>query len=148
MDEETDGHGSEPRDEQGGPYHLVPVRRRPDMVRFLVAGAFLGVVNTVMTEAVMTVSPVDRPIASAAYSFVRFSGGAVAPWLAGKLSEGLSADTPFYVGAAAVAAGLAVLLTGRRHLAATEAPREVRVAVALSPAAPGMVVVEGGRAAA
>lgn len=44
VDEETDGHGSEPRDEQGGPYHLVPVRRRPDMVRFLVAGAFLGFV--------------------------------------------------------------------------------------------------------
>ena len=43
----------------------------------VVAGAFLGVNNTVITEAVMGAAPVERPVASAAYSFVRFSGGAV-----------------------------------------------------------------------
>lgn len=31
-------------------------------------------------------SPVERPVASAAYSFVRFIGGAIAPWLAGNLA--------------------------------------------------------------
>ncbi len=45
----------------------------------VVAGAFLGINNTVITEAVMGAAPVERPVASAAYSFVRFSGGAVAP---------------------------------------------------------------------
>ena len=57
------------------------------VVGVIVAGAFLGVVNTVLTEAVMDVAPVERPIASSAYSFVRFAGGAIAPFLAGKLAE-------------------------------------------------------------
>jgi predicted MFS family arabinose efflux permease len=82
----------------------------------IVAGAFLGIVNTVLTEAVMHVAPVERPIASSAYSFVRFAGGALAPWLAGKLAEWVAPDTPFYVGAGAVALALAFLVAGRRYL--------------------------------
>ena len=61
-------------------------------VMVIVAGAVLGVVNTVLTEAVMRIAPVERPIASSAYSFVRFAGGAVAPWLAGKLAEWVAPD--------------------------------------------------------
>src|SRR5262249_57978440 len=72
------------------------------IVGIILAGAFLGIVNTVLTETVMKVSPVDRPIASASYSFVRFTGGAIAPFLAGKLAEHVSVDAPFYVGAAGV----------------------------------------------
>src|SRR3954453_5529106 len=53
-------------------------------VGVIVAGAFSGIVNTVLTEAVMKVAPVERPTASASYSFMRFTGGAVAPWLAGR----------------------------------------------------------------
>ncbi len=49
----------------------------------------------------MKISPVERGVASAAYSFVRFGGGAVAPWLAGKLGE-RAANIPFWVGAGAV----------------------------------------------
>jgi MFS family permease len=102
------------------------------------AGAFLGVINTVLTEVVMKVSPVERPVASSAYSFVRFAGGAVAPYLAGKLAEGISPETPFFVGAAAVVAALAVLVAGRRHLA--EAPA-AEVDVPLTAAAPVLVAV-------
>jgi MFS family permease len=80
----------------------------------IVAGAFLGVNNTVITEAVMGSAPVERPVASAAYSFVRFSGGAVAPWLAGKLGESVSVHAPFWMGALAVVIGVLVLLVGRR----------------------------------
>jgi predicted MFS family arabinose efflux permease len=82
----------------------------------VVAGAFLGVNNTVITQAVMGAAPVERPVASAAYSFVRFSGGAVAPWLAGKLGENVSIHAPFWMGAAAVAVGVAILAGGRRFL--------------------------------
>ena len=57
----------------------------------------------------------ERGVASAAYSFVRFSGGAVAPWMAGKLGE-QSIHLPFYVGAVSVMAGVAVLLSGRAYL--------------------------------
>ena len=53
----------------------------------VIAGAFLGVNNTLITEAVMKVSDAERSTASAAYSFVRFTGGAIAPWLAGVLGE-------------------------------------------------------------
>ena len=60
------------------------------IVGIVVAGAFLGVNNTLITEAVMGSAPVERGVASAAYSFVRFAGGAAAPWLAGKLGEHVS----------------------------------------------------------
>src|SRR5262245_18666228 len=86
------------------------------VVGVIVAGAFLGINNTVITEAVMGAAPVERPVASAAYSFVRFSGGAVAPWVAGKLGENVSIHAPFWFGAAAVAVSVGVLAAGARHL--------------------------------
>lgn len=86
------------------------------IVGVVLAGAFLGVNNTLITEAVMISAPVERSTASAAYSFVRFAGGAVAPWLAGKLGEHMVA-LPFWVGAACTAAAVAVLLLGRNALA-------------------------------
>jgi MFS transporter, ACDE family, multidrug resistance protein len=92
------------------------------VVSVVVAGAFLGVNNTVITEMVMGAAPVERPVASAAYSFVRFSGGAVAPYAGGKLYEHVSAGAPFAFGAAAVAIGVLVLLSGRRHLTAVHQP--------------------------
>ena len=101
-------------------------------VAVIAAGAVLGVVNTVLTEAVMRVAPVERPIASSAYSFVRFAGGAVAPWLAGKLAEWVAPDTPFFVGAAAVLVALGVLVAGRAYFAEEE---EIEVAT-VTPIAP------------
>lgn len=86
------------------------------IVAVIIGGAFLGVNNTLITTAVMEASPVERPVASAAYSFVRFLGGAIAPFLAGKLAEWFVPSVPFYVGAAAVAASIAVLFSGRSYL--------------------------------
>jgi MFS transporter, ACDE family, multidrug resistance protein len=86
------------------------------VVAVILGGAFLGVNNTLITTAVMQVSPVERPVASAAYSFVRFGGGAVAPFLAGKLAEWFIPSVPFYVGAGATAFSILVLLSGRAHL--------------------------------
>jgi MFS family permease len=86
------------------------------------AGAFLGVNNTLVTAAVMNVSPVERPVASAGYSFVRFIGGAIAPYLAGKLAEWSSPHLPFYVGAIGVLLAMTVLAIGRSTLHAIEAP--------------------------
>ncbi len=92
------------------------------VVGVIVAGAFLGVNNTVITEAVMGAAPVERPVASAAYSFVRFSGGAVAPYAAGKLGENVSLHAPFWMGAAAVFVGVAVLMAGRRFVEGAVTP--------------------------
>jgi MFS family permease len=83
------------------------------VVGVVLAGAFLGVNNTLITETVMKVAPVERGVASAAYSFVRFSGGAVAPWLAGTLGE-RSIHLPFWVGSVAVVLAVLVLSTARR----------------------------------
>ena len=64
----------------------------------------------------MAAAVVERPIASAAYSFVRFTGGAIAPFLAGKLAEHVSAGAPMYVGAGMVALSVVALVLSRRHL--------------------------------
>jgi MFS family permease len=79
------------------------------IVAVIVAGAFLGITNTLMTQVVMESAPVARPIASAAYSFVRFCGGAIAPFVAGKLAEHVSVQAPFYLGAVMTALSIAVL---------------------------------------
>ncbi len=90
----------------------------------VVAGVFLGINNTLVTETVMKAAPVERGVASAAYSFVRFSGGAVAPWLAGKLGEEINAHVPFWVGSAAVLLAVAVLAATARRLAHIDDDRQ------------------------
>ncbi|CAJ1316940.1 MFS transporter [Paenibacillus sp. PK4536] len=86
------------------------------IVAVIVAGIFLGINNTLITTAVMESAPVERSVASASYSFVRFLGGAASPWLAGKLSEWYNAQMPFYFGALMVFIGVIVLIVRRRHL--------------------------------
>jgi len=109
------------------------------VVAVILSGAFLGVNNTLVTTAVMEVSPVERPVASAAYSFVRFIGGAIAPWLAGNVAVWYGAQIPFYVGTGGVVISIVVLFSGRAALrgvdsgAAHGAPREregLQVAIA------------------
>jgi len=87
----------------------------------VVAGMFLGINNTLVTQAVMMVAPVERPVASATYGFVRFIGGGVAPWVAGKLAEHFTDSVPFYVGAGSMLIALAVFFTGRRMIDAADA---------------------------
>jgi MFS family permease len=82
----------------------------------IVAGAFLGITNTLMTQVVMESAPVARPVASAAYSFVRFCGGAIAPFVAGKLGEHVSVQAPFYLGAVMTALAIVVLFAYRTAL--------------------------------
>jgi predicted MFS family arabinose efflux permease len=82
----------------------------------VVAGLFIGINNTLITETVMKAAPVERGVASAAYSFMRFSGAAIAPWLAGVLGEEINVHLPYWVGAAAVLLGAGVLSLTRRHL--------------------------------
>jgi predicted MFS family arabinose efflux permease len=77
------------------------------------AGALLGNNNTLITTAVMNAAPVERSTASAAYSFLRFIGGAIAPYFAGKLAEIYSPNVPFIVGAGFVF--LSVLFIGFNH---------------------------------
>ena len=81
-------------------------------VGIIVVGALLGINNTLVTEAVMGAAPVERPVASAAYSFVRFTGGAVGPYVAMKLFEHQGVHAPFWFGAIAIAVGVAIIAAG------------------------------------
>ncbi|MEO9220438.1 MAG: MFS transporter, partial [Mycobacteriaceae bacterium] len=91
------------------------------IVAVIVAGAFIGINNTLMTQSVMVVSPVERPVASAAYGFVRFFGGGLAPFAAGQLVEHFNLHVPFALGAATVLGAVIVLSTARRALAQADA---------------------------
>ena len=82
----------------------------------IVAGIFIGINNTLTTQAVMIVSPVERPVASAAYGFVRFIGGGLAPFAAGKLVEHFNLHVPFAIGALTVLTAVGVLATAHAEL--------------------------------
>jgi ACDE family multidrug resistance protein len=98
------------------------------------------------------VSPVERPVASAAYSFVRFIGGGLAPYCAGRLVLAVNIHFPFYLGAGAVLLGIVILSTGHKLLAEAERVQAQDVkAAAAAPAAdsakPELVAVGGNGAA-
>ncbi|GEK80455.1 MFS transporter [Agrococcus baldri] len=76
----------------------------------ILSGMFSGLNNTLVTQAVMQVATVERPVASAAYSFVRFFGGGLAPFVAGVLGTALSVHVPFWLGVIALALAVALLL--------------------------------------
>jgi MFS family permease len=96
---------------------------RPHVViaAVIVAGIFCGVNNTLVTTAVMSIAPVERPVASATYGFVRFLGGGLAPFAAGKLVEHYNAHVPFLLGAGTLV--LAALVLSSVHRALTAADR-------------------------
>jgi MFS transporter, ACDE family, multidrug resistance protein len=90
------------------------------IVAVIISGAFVGLNNTLTTQSVMLVSPVERPVASAAYGFVRFIGGGLAPYCAARLAATLNVHVPFYLGAGAVAFAIVVLSTGHSLLTRAE----------------------------
>jgi MFS transporter, ACDE family, multidrug resistance protein len=70
---------------------------------------------------------VERPVASAAYSFVRFIGGGIAPYVAGRLVLALNIHVPFFIAAGALCVGIAVLATAHRLLGDAERVQAQRV---------------------
>jgi len=86
------------------------------IISVIAAGALLGNNNTLITAAVMNAAPVERSTASAAYSFLRFIGGAIAPYLAGKLGESLNPHVPFIVGAAFVLVAVLFIFMNQHHI--------------------------------
>ncbi|WP_330341932.1 MFS transporter [Streptomyces sp. NBC_00557] len=90
------------------------------IVAVIVSGAFIGVNNTLTTQAVMLVSPVERPVASSAYGFLRFIGGGLAPYVAGRLADATDLSVPFYLGAATFVLAVPVLAGGHGLLRRAE----------------------------
>ncbi|MCB5283253.1 MULTISPECIES: MFS transporter [unclassified Arthrobacter] len=96
--------------------HSVPAV----VVLVVISGALLGINNTIYTELAMGVSDSPRPVASAGYNFVRWMGGALAPFAAAQLGENFGPQVPFFAAAVAMAAAIAVVLGGRSYLTAHE----------------------------
>ncbi|MUT66471.1 MFS transporter [Paenibacillus sp. NEAU-GSW1] len=86
------------------------------IVAVIIAGAIIGNSNTLITTAVMNAAPVERSTASAAYSFLRFLGAAISPYMAGKLSEIFNAHVPFIVGAAFVLLSIVYMWANSKHI--------------------------------
>jgi len=98
-----------------GVHHPVVV-----IVAVILSGACIGINNTLTTQAVMLVAPVERSVASAAYGFVRFIGGGLAPFVAGKIAEGAGPAASFAVGAIAFLLAIPVLASGHKLVSAAE----------------------------
>ncbi len=109
------------------------------IVAVIISGAFVGLNNTLTTQAVMLVAPVEKPVASAAYGFVRFIGGGLAPYVASRLAADINVQVPFYLGAATVAAAIAVLATGHSLLTRAEQGPGAELAVS------GPTIIPTGR---
>jgi predicted MFS family arabinose efflux permease len=90
------------------------------IITVIASGALIGLNNTLVTTAVMSISKVPRNVASATYGFVRFIGGGLAPYAAAKLVEHYNAHVPFLIGAATVLAGALMLSTVRGALDAAD----------------------------
>ena len=88
----------------------------------VISGFFSGTANTLITQTVMVIAPVDRPVASAGYSFVRFMGGAIAPVIATKLAEKVTPAAAFWFGAAGFVVAAVIAISVVRVLAPVDAP--------------------------
>ncbi|PKR44987.1 MFS transporter [Streptomyces sp. EAG2] len=95
----------------------------------VLAGAFIGVNNTVYTELALGVSDAPRPVASAGYNFVRWFAAAAAPFFAPKIEEWTNPHIPFVVAAVTAVLGAGVVRVRRRSLAEEAAEEEPRHAV-------------------
>jgi MFS transporter, ACDE family, multidrug resistance protein len=111
------------------------------IILVILSGVVCGVNNTVTTQAVMTVSPVERPVASAAYSFVRFIGGGLAPYVAGRLVLAENIHFPFYIAAGVVVLGIVILSTAHSLLGEAER-NQAAAAEAASAQGPAAVAAE------
>jgi predicted MFS family arabinose efflux permease len=109
------------------------------VVCIIVGGLLLGVMNTVLTEAVMEATDLPRSVASSAYSAVRFLGGAMAPPVAAALAHAYGDTVPYLFAAASVLIATLTVLLGRRvlsHIDATgDGPAEDAEAILVGDAA-------------
>ena len=86
------------------------------VICIIVGGLMLGIMNTVLTEAVMEATDLPRSVASSAYSAVRFLGGAMAPPVAAALAHAYNDTVPYLFAAASVLIAALTILLGRRAL--------------------------------
>lgn len=82
----------------------------------IVSGLLFGNSNSLFTNAVMNSSSIEASTTSAAFSFLRMIGGAIAPFLAGILAEIYAPNVPFIVGSCFVISSIIVIMLNRNHI--------------------------------
>ncbi len=73
------------------------------------SGFFCGIANALFTTLAMEVSPFIRPVSSAAYNFLRWSGAAIAPIVSGFIGEIYGLNIPFYISGAVMVVSTVLL---------------------------------------
>jgi predicted MFS family arabinose efflux permease len=102
-----------------------PGHRWVVIIAVIASGALIGMNNTLVTTAVMSIAPVPRGVASASYGFVRFIGGGLAPYVAGRLVTSFNTHVPFLLAAVVVLAGTGVVASLRTALDEADAGESV-----------------------
>ena len=103
---------------------------QPVLVAFgvIIAGFFQGLVNTLLTTVAMENKTIERSVASSAYSFIRFTGGAIAPFVAGKIAEKWSAHWTFYFAGLMILIGILFVLRNQQYfITAEEEEKEIKM---------------------
>jgi predicted MFS family arabinose efflux permease len=104
------------------------------VVAIVLSGLVLGAGNALLSTILMGLSGKRPAIGASATNFIRFVGGAAAPFLAGKLAEHVSPAAPLYMGAGAVVVGAVVLGLSVRVVSESEELPAVASAVGGLPA--------------
>jgi MFS family permease len=86
----------------------------------IVAGFFQGIINTLMTTIAMEIPGIKRNIASSTYSFVRFFGGSLAPFVAGLIGAKFGGNYTFYFASAMVFIGIVLVFVHSQYFETVE----------------------------
>ncbi|WP_270375559.1 MFS transporter [Enterococcus thailandicus] len=89
-------------------------------ISIVLAGFFQGIINTLLTTIAMEIPGLERNVASSSYSFVRFFGGALAPFIAGKIGEIFDEKYSFYFAAIIVLLSLGFIVYHRQYFVCQE----------------------------
>ena len=87
----------------------------PQVIGVVLGGLLIGIINTAMTEIVMSASDIQREVASSAEAGPRILGGAVAPTVAGAFCSMWGIGGPYYIGAVALVLTIILLWIDRQR---------------------------------
>ncbi len=89
-------------------------------ISIILAGFFQGIINTLLTTIAMEIPGLQRNVASSSYSFVRFFGGALAPFIAGLIGEHVGESYAFYFAGVIVLISVICIIYHRQYFITNE----------------------------
>lgn len=89
-------------------------------ISIVLSGFFQGIINTLLTTIAMEIPGLQRNVASSSYSFVRFFGGALAPFIAGEIGEKMGESYAFYFAVIIVVISVVCIIYHRNYFVTSE----------------------------